>query len=59
MTGSIDGTVKVWEKGAQELCFLQMLSDPELKKSVTNLSMEDNKLVVAYFSGAVSSGFFP
>ena len=61
MTGSIDGTVKVWEKGAAGVyAFLQTLSDPELKRSVTNLSMEDNKLVIAYFSGAVKLwDFFP
>lgn len=61
MTGSIDGTVKVWEKGAAGVySFLQTLSNPDLAESITNLSMEDNKLVVAYFSGVVKIwDFFP
>jgi WD40 repeat protein len=54
MTGSIDGTVKVWEKGAAGVyAFLQTLSDPGLAESITTISMEDSKLVAAYFSGAV------
>jgi WD40 repeat protein len=61
ISGSTDGTVKIWEKGKTGVyALLQTLSDPDLKISVTNLSMEDNKLVIAYFSGAVKIwDFFP
>ncbi len=61
ISGSTDGTVKVWEKDAAGIySLLQTLSDPELKVSVTSLSMEDNKLVIAYFNGAVKIwDFFP
>ncbi|HEY5235014.1 MAG TPA: WD40 repeat domain-containing protein, partial [Rhabdochlamydiaceae bacterium] len=61
ISGSIDGTVKVWEKGRDgAYVLLQTLSDPDLEVSITKLSMEDNKLVVAHCSGAVKIwDFFP
>jgi len=54
VTGSIDGTVKIWEQektGTYSL--LQTFADPELDEAVTNVSMKGSKLFISYLSGAV------
>lgn len=54
ISGSTDGTVKIWEQGETgDYSLLQTLSDPELEEAVTNVSMEGSKLIISYFTGAV------